>query len=146
MVPYEDGPLEGLLDVNDQETPWKNGPREGDNRTPDYLRNEIIKRVNAQTHENPKPMFRVQVRCKEKTNDESKDVYAMLWSDVSWENEPWEDLAVITLNGTFCDSAQQQMQSNVSNLPPCLSILNPTWSSHPNWIFYARAKIYESAG
>ena len=141
MVPYEDGPLEGLLDVEDQETPWMSGPRDGDNRSPDYLMKEIMTRVNEQ--ENPSPHFRLQIRCKQKPTKETKNIYyAMFWSDVSWENEPWEDFAIITLTSTLGDSAQQQMQMNVSNLPPCLSILKPTWSSHPAWIMHARTKIY----
>ena len=142
MVPYEEGPLEGLPSVSDQEHPWITEAKAGDNRTPDYLRNEIIGRLKTQSRKNPKPHFRLQIRFKKKQKAENTNDFAMYWSDVSWESEAWVDFATITLSSSMDTASQQQMCMNVSNLPPCLSIIEPTWSSHPAWIMHARSKIY----
>ena len=142
MVPYEDGPLEGLPDANDQEHPWFPEAKGGDNRPPNYLRTEIIGRLKTQSRKKPKPHFRLQVRFKKRQNFETENNFAMFWSDVSWESEPWVEFATVTLTSPMDDTSQQQMRMNVSNLPPCMSIIEPTWSSHPAWIMHARTRIY----
>ena len=142
MVPYEEGPLEGLPNAKDQEHPWISAAKERDNREPDYLRTEIIGRLKTQSRRKPKPHFRLQIRFKKKQRVEEEQNFAMYWSDVSWEAEAWVDFATVTLTSPMDDTAQQQMRMNVSNLPPCLSIIEPTWSSHPAWVMHARAQIY----
>ena len=147
MIPFEEGPIEGLPSVKDQEEPWNTKAHEEDNRDPEYLRKEIVGRLKTQSRKNPKPHFRIQCRFKKKekrmTTDEPN--FAMYWSDVSWENEPWIDFATITLTGAMDTASQQQLRMNVGNLPPCMSIEKPIWSSHPSWIMHARKEIYPTA-
>ena len=147
MIPFEEGPIEGLPSVKDQEEPWNTKAKEDDNRDPDYLRKEIIGRLKTQSRKNPKPHFRLQARFKRKEHrlNTAEPNYAMYWSDVSWENEPWIDVATITLTGAMEDVSQKQLRMNVSNLPSCFSIEKPIWSSHPSWIMHARKEIYPTA-
>ena len=156
LVPFTEGPLEGLPDAQDQKTPWNSEARTDDKRETDYLRKEIMAIIKSQSRSNPKPYFRLQVRCKLKDGKEGESSnidhrtlmkqLAYFWSDVGWEDEPWVDFATVTLTSAFDNTAQQQMQSNVANLPSCFSIIEPTWSSHPAWIMYARARVYPTIG
>ena len=142
MVPYEEGPLEGLPTVEEQEQPWIDGALEKDNREKDYLRKEIVGRLKTQSRKNPKPHFRLQIRFKKKPVAKNETNFALYWSDVSWENEPWVEYATLTLTAPMDDTAQKQIRCNVSNLPLCFSIEKPPWSSHPSWLMYARKEIY----
>ena len=62
MVPYEEGPLEGLPNAKDQEHPWISEVRGGDNRPPDYLMKEIVGRLKTQSRKKPKPHFRLHIQ------------------------------------------------------------------------------------
>ena len=146
MIPSEDGPLEGLPSSEDQEKPWLPQARPEDNRPPDYLRKEIVGRLKTQSRKKPKPHFRLQVRFKKKQIVKGDTNFVMYWSDVTWENEPWVDYATLTLTSQMDDTSQKQMRMNVKNLPPCLPIPKPIWSSHPAWIMHARSKIYPATG
>ena len=66
MVPFEEGPIEGLPSVQDQQEPWNTKAKKEDNRDLDYLRKEIIGRLKTQSRKNPKPHFRLQARFKKK--------------------------------------------------------------------------------
>ena len=147
MIPFEGGPIEGLPSVKDQEEPWNIEAKPDDNRDHDYLRKEIIGRLKTQSRKNPKPHFRLQARFKKKEDRLTSTVpnFSMYWSDVSWEDEPWTDVATITLTGAMDDASQKQLRMNVSNLPSCFYIEKPIWSSHPSWIMYARKEIYPTA-
>ena len=142
MVPDVEGPLEGLLSAKDQHDPCDTAAKANDNREPDYLRKEIVGRLKTQSRRNPKPHFRLQVRFKKREFRRGDKNFAMFWSDVTWENEPWTDFATVTLTGAMDDTSQKQLRMNVANLPTCLSIEKPTWSSHPSWIMHARSQIY----
>ena len=134
LVPFDrDSEIEGLLTEDDQREIWKRAADPQDGRSKDYLRTELHSRAkDGETH------FRLEIMTKAKTGLEEQRFFH---PSADWRS-PWEDLALLNLDGTLTTEEMRNLWGAPGNLPSGLSLIKPINSSDPNWTTYARNEIY----
>ena len=135
LVPFDkESEIEGLLTEAEQKEVWKRAADPDDDRSKDYLRKELQRRVK----ESGETMFRLEIMTKAKTGQEQQ---CFFHPSADWRSS-WEDLAFLNLDDILTTDEMRNLWGAPGNLPSGLSLIKPINSCDPNWTNYARHEIY----
>lgn len=137
LIPEDRGAESGLPTEKDIEIIWKQDPLTEENRSRNYLKNELAERTR---NKRAKMILQLQLH----TWNEETDDQEIFNSNVAWpeESHPWIDLAKLELEETLPYEEGTKIIFSIAQHPPSLNLIKAKSIYDYNSINLLRVKTY----